>query len=110
LQRLEEGIPALYRYQAVKYHHIAVEPGANLILTSDPWSYIYAWISQKKDKTRGHRRACYGRAIYYARLAESFYKAAMLPIFQQKAHYYTMVCWILLSATYQLKEFYWEEI
>lgn len=72
---LVEGVPALYKYQSVKYHHVRVEPGANLVLTADPWSYLYAWLSRQVKEHKGHRRNCLARAIYYAKLAESFYKA-----------------------------------
>lgn len=73
---LEPGIPALYNYQSVRYHHIGVAPGANVVLTSEPWSYVFAWLTQRLTKYRKEKRAAFHRAVYYAGLAESFYRAA----------------------------------
>lgn len=73
---LVEGVPALYKYQSVKYYQVHVNPGANLVLTSDPWSYLYARLSSQVPEHIGHRRNCLSKAIYYAKLAESFYKAS----------------------------------
>ena len=72
----EPGIPALYNYQSVKYYHVDAEPGISLVLSSDPWSYLHAWLAKKVDTFRGNNRRCFQRAIYYAELAEDFYKAA----------------------------------
>ena len=73
---LEKGIPALHKYQSVHYFHFDVEPGASLVLTSDPWSYLYAWLSQKIKISRGKNRKCLERALFYAELSEGFYKAS----------------------------------
>jgi hypothetical protein len=109
---LEEGLPALYKYQSVKYHHVDVAPGANLILTADPWSYLYAWLSKQAKKHKGHRKNCLVRAIYYAKLAESFYKAGEsieLPAKSTLIYYgmlnivkcYLSVCYVELGKDYE---------
>ncbi|MBM9605936.1 YaaC family protein [Desulfopila inferna] len=76
--RFSKGEPALYKYQSIKYFHFDVPPGSPLALTSDPWSYLYSWLSQKIKKTRGDKKKCLQRAIYYSELANNFYKASDL--------------------------------
>ena len=86
----DEAIPALYRYQAVKYSHVDVEPGCTQVLTADPWSYLYAFLSQRIPNSRGDNRARLKRALYYAHLAEEFYRAAatvQLPIKATLSYY-----------------------
>ena len=71
----EPGIPAEFKYQRVKFYPFGNQPADSLLLTSDPWSFLFAWLTQKQPK-RGPRRALFRRALYYADLAEGFYDAA----------------------------------
>ncbi|WP_269542743.1 YaaC family protein [Cerasicoccus fimbriatus] len=73
---IEIGEPALYKYQAVKYFHFDVEAGASLVLTSNPWSYLSAWLSQKESKSRGKTKEKFSKAKYFVEQAESFHLAA----------------------------------
>ena len=73
---MEQGIPALHRYQSVQYYPFPVQPGCSLILTSDPWSYLYAHLKKTLPNTRGKNRCCIERALYYAELASEFYIAS----------------------------------
>lgn len=75
-RNFSKGTRALYKYQSVKYFHFGVGPGSPLALTSDPWSYLYSWLSQKLKKSRGTNKQCIQRAIYYSELASDFYKAS----------------------------------
>jgi len=77
IRRFVPGTRALYKYQSIKFSHFSVPPGAPLALTSDPWSYLYSWLSQKHDNSRGVNRECIQRAIYYSELASDFYKASI---------------------------------
>lgn len=72
----EPGQLARYEYQPVKYSHFKVGPAASLVLTADPWSYLYAWLTTSAAKTRGKKRRCLERALYYRDLSEDFFKAA----------------------------------
>jgi hypothetical protein len=49
----EKGIPALYKYQGVKYFYFDVPPGASYVLTADPWSFLKTWLMRVPDP---HRR------------------------------------------------------
>lgn len=71
----ELGKPAEFKYQRVKYYPFGNEPADALLLTADPWSFLYAWLVQSQP-SKGKRRACFSRARYYANLAEGFYSAA----------------------------------
>lgn len=73
-QIMSECYNALYNYQPVKYSHFYNEPGSTVMLCADPWAYLQAYltkqISIKKNKSDLQR------ALYFAKLAESFYKAS----------------------------------
>jgi hypothetical protein len=88
-----KGIPALYKYQNVKYFHFDVLPGTSYILVSDPWSFLQAWILQKIPNKRSTNRECFTRAKYYCQLAKNFYQAADATEFPVKATltYYGML-------------------
>ena len=73
---IEIGIPALYKYQAVKYFHFDVEAGTSLVLTSNPWSYLSARLSQKEASSRGANRERFAKAKYFIEQAESFHLAS----------------------------------
>lgn len=71
----EPGVPAQFSYQAVRYFPFGVGPGASLVLTADPWSYLFAWLQRNRPK-KGVRRTRFERALYYAELAAGFFAAA----------------------------------
>lgn len=72
------SIPAKYKYNTVHYSHIQIRPGENAVLTADPWSYLHGFLLQACQKKRGDNKKNLERAIYFAGLAESFYKAGEL--------------------------------
>lgn len=72
---IEPGEIAKYKYKDVQYSHIEVGVEDSLVLTADPWSYLYAYLTQKIPKTKGSNRRGFERAIYYANLAENFFRA-----------------------------------
>jgi len=75
-RKLDPCCPALYKYQIVRYTHFDVSPGATFVLTSDPWSYLEAYLDARIKKTRGDNKKNNERALYYARLAKAFYEAS----------------------------------
>lgn len=89
----EESIPALYKYQGVKYYHFEVPPGASYMLSTDPFSFLRSWLVQRIPKRRSTNRECLNRALYYANLAEDFYGAAGRSTFPVKGTlaYYGML-------------------
>jgi len=71
------GKPATFNHAKVVYSPFGAKPGAQFLLTADPWSYLTAWINQKLSKRpRGGNRERLERALYYSNLAESFYDAS----------------------------------
>ena len=70
------GKPATFNHAKVVYSPFGAKPGAQYLLTADPWSFLTAWINQKLSAgTRGPNRQRLERALYYSNLAESFYDA-----------------------------------
>ncbi len=73
----EPGKQATFNHARVVYSPFGAEPGAQHVLTADPWAFLTARINQKlAAKPRGRNRMRLERALYYANLAESFYAAA----------------------------------
>ena len=68
------GIIAENNYQTVKFFTFGVRPGTSLALTADPWSYLFAILSNEIPNTRGANRKRTERALYYSKLAEGFYR------------------------------------
>ncbi|EWH09922.1 hypothetical protein KLA_17047 [Cellulophaga geojensis KL-A] len=72
-------------YKAVKYFPFGNNSGAPFILTSDPFSYLQAWLDSKINgikKDRGKKRKLYIKAKYFAELGEGFHissKQARMP-------------------------------
>jgi len=89
----ETGIPALYKYQGVKFYHFEVPPGASYVLSADPFSFLQSWLVQRIPKRRSTNRECLIRALYYARLALDFYRTAGGSVFPVKGTltYYGML-------------------
>lgn len=71
----EQGKPAKYRYREVRYSHLGEDPGAPTVLSADPWGFLYANLSEHREKRQGKNKRCIERGLYYARLAEEFFRA-----------------------------------
>lgn len=67
---------ALHNYNRIRYSYVDLDAGEQHILTSDPWSFLSSHLLNSLPKKRGANRENLERAIYYASLAEDFYKAA----------------------------------
>ena len=68
---------ATFNHARVVYSPFGAEPGAQFVLTADPWSFLTATINQKlAEGPRGANRLRLERALYYSDLAESFYGSA----------------------------------
>lgn len=73
----DPGKEATFNHARVVYSPFGAAPGAQFVLTADPWSFLTATINQKLGGgPRGANRARLERALYYADLAESFYESA----------------------------------
>lgn len=85
------GRQATFNHAKVVYSPFGADPGAQFVLTADPWSYLTATINQRlSEGPRGENRLRLDRALYYADLAEAFYsatKTASLPISGTLAYY-----------------------
>lgn len=76
-QSLSTGKQATFNHARVVYSPFGAGPGAQFVLTADPWSYLTATINQKlAEGTRGANRRRIQRALYFADLAESFAESA----------------------------------
>lgn len=73
-RQLEEGFKAKYKYQTLLYFPFGAEPGSSFLLTSDPWSFLKAWIDKELNSRnfRGDNKARYIKARYFVEQAESF--------------------------------------
>jgi len=71
----EVGIDATFKYQRVKFNQFGAPADEPMLLTADPWSYLFAWIQQNAPKS-GPRKANFDRALYFAQQAEEFFEAA----------------------------------
>src|SRR5690554_2168988 len=66
-------------YNSVKYFPFGNSAGASFILTSDPFSYLQAWLDNKiKEikKDRKRTRSLYIKGKYFADLSQGFYQSA----------------------------------
>jgi len=75
-RKIEQCEKALVKYNKLRYSFVALEAGEQQVLTSDPWSFLNSTLLLRLSKSRGPNRSRIDRAIYYAGLAEDFYKAA----------------------------------
>ncbi len=78
---IEEEIGEQVRrnFKAVKYYPFGNLSGAPFILTSDPFSYLQAWLDTKINgikRDRKKQRSLFLRAKYFAELAEGFHYSA----------------------------------
>lgn len=75
-RKLSPAKPAQFRHSGVRYFPSGAPPASALVLTSDPWSYLRAFLEGKLSKSRGENKIRFERAPYYANLAEEFYRSA----------------------------------
>ncbi len=86
---IEKGEPALHKYNRLRYSFVALDAGEQHVLTSDPWAFLNSHLQTSLSGKRGANRERIERAIYYASLAEDFYKAAQsVPLPAQGTLYY----------------------
>ena len=76
---IELGEQVRRDFKAVKFFQFGNESGAPFILTSDPFSYLQAWLDVKiktikRDTTKQRNRLI--NAKYFAELAEEFHNSA----------------------------------
>lgn len=66
-------------FKSVKYFQFGSYAGAPFILTSDPFSYLQAWLDNKIGgikKDRGKTKNLYIKAKYFAELSQGFHQSA----------------------------------
>lgn len=76
---LELGEEVRKDFKAVKYFQFGNESGAPFILTSDPFSYLQAWLDAKIDtikRDRGKQKDRLVKAKYFAELSEEFHNSS----------------------------------
>ena len=83
-------------FKAVKYYPFGNASGAPFILTSDPFSYLQAWLDSKINgikRDRKKQRSLFVRAKYFAELAEGFHGSAKQAKMPSKGTliYYTFI-------------------
>jgi len=75
-------VQAKRKFNSVHYFPFGNEPGDSYVLTSDPWSYLKAFIKNEHDKIKnrteknGPIKDRLKKALYFVTLAESFLKSA----------------------------------
>lgn len=75
-RKIEKGELALFQYNKVRFSFVELDAGEQQVLTSDPWSFLSSNLQLRLSKSRGGNKSKIERAMYYAGLAEDFYKAA----------------------------------
>ena len=73
---IEQGELALYKYNKLRFSFVDLKAGEQQILTNDPWSFLSSHLQELMANKRGPNRQKIERALYYASLAEDFYRAA----------------------------------
>jgi|SRR5665647_1422785 len=73
---LEQGEPALLKYNGLRFSFVDLGAGEQRLLTSDPWSFLNSHLQVRRTQVRGQNRERIERALYFAALAEDFYRAA----------------------------------
>lgn len=73
---MENLIPARTDYRPLLYSHIKISPGADSVLTADPWSYLHSQLLQDTRGRRGKNKQNLERAIFYLGLAQNYYRAS----------------------------------
>lgn len=75
-------VQAKRKFNSVYYFPFGNEPGDPYVLTSDPWSYLKAFIKNEHDRIKnktiknGPVKDRLKKALYFVSLAESFLKSA----------------------------------
>lgn len=86
---IEKGELALHKYNRLRYSFVELDAGEQHVLTSDPWAFLNSHLQTSLANKRGANRERIERAIYYASLAEDFYRAAQsVPLPAQGTLYY----------------------
>jgi len=90
---LEPGVPALFKYNQLRYSFVDIGAGDQLVLTSDPWSFLNSHLQTTCKGLRGGNKVRAERALYFASLAEDFYRAAETTPLPARAtlYYYGML-------------------
>lgn len=73
---IEKSELALYQYNKLRFSFVGLKAGEQQILTSDPWSFLISHLQARHAKARGANREKLERSLYFALLAEDFYRAA----------------------------------
>jgi hypothetical protein len=76
VRQMERGDLALYKYNKLRFSFVDLSAGEHQILTSDPWSFLSSSLQARRAGARGPNREKIDRALYFASLAEDFYRAA----------------------------------
>jgi len=65
---------AEYHHQRVIFSPFGAKAGDALVLTADAWSFLRANLGERHKKARGDNKLRLNRAIFFAQLAEDFYR------------------------------------
>ncbi|MGH9438503.1 MAG: YaaC family protein [Terriglobia bacterium] len=84
---------ALHNYNRLRYSFVRVAAGEQHVLSSDPWAFLSSHLQTRLAKKRGDNRARIERSLYFASLAEDFYRAARIVPLPAKGtlYYYGML-------------------
>jgi hypothetical protein len=86
---IEQGEPALYKYNRLRFSFVELSAGQQNVLSSDPWAFLSSHLQTSIPSARGKNRERIERALYFAALAEDFYRAAQsVPLPAQGTLYY----------------------
>lgn len=105
MANFKQGEPARKDYHSVKYFPFGNEPASTYVLTSNPFTYLSAWLDKeiggiKKDTDRKRKL---NKAKYFCDLAESFNGSALnsrMPIkgtLLYYAHLNLVKCYLLVN-------------
>jgi hypothetical protein len=88
-RHIEKGEAALYNYNRLRYSFVELAAGEQHVLSSDPWAFLSSHLQTRLANKRGVNRERIERALYFASLAEDFYRAAQsVPLPAQGTLYY----------------------
>lgn len=72
----EQGEIALYKYNRLRFSFVDLNAVSPQMLTNDPWSFLNSYLQTLSKGKRSNNKEKTEKAIYFASLAEDFYKAA----------------------------------
>jgi len=72
----EKNEVALYKYNKLRFSFLNISAESQQILTNDPWSFLNSYLQNISKNKRSNNRKKIERALYFASLAEDFYKTA----------------------------------